>query len=117
MLENRDRHVAARKRVERFVDDAHRHGNRRIALEEVADEHGVAVTRAPGYGKWRGTAERLLQEGKAILAGREAFGPHLDNIPAARERAEMALTSLSEAIREDDEELAEARRKRTCGAS
>ena len=72
---------------------------------------GVAVTQAPGYGRWRGAADRLREEGQAILAGRDAFGPHLDNIPAARERAEMALSGLGEAIREDDEELAEAQRE------
>ncbi len=110
-LENRERHVAARKRVEQFVDDAHRHGNRRAALEEAADQASVAVTQAPGYGKWRGTADRLLQEGKAILADRDTCGPHLDNIPAARERAEMALSGLGEAIRKDDEELAQTRRE------
>ena len=111
ILEKDERHVAARRRIEQFLDATGRHRDRRIALEEVADEHGMAVTRAPGYGKWRGTADRFLQEGKAILADRGAFGPHLDNIPAARERAEMALSGLGEAIREDDEELAEARRE------
>ena len=110
-LENHERHLAARKRVERFLDAAHRHRDRRAALEEAADEAGVAVTQTPEYDRWREPADRLLQEGKAILANRDAFGPHLDNIPAARERAEMALSGLGEAIREDDEELAEARRE------
>ena len=111
LLENRDRHLAARKRVEEFRSATGRHGDRRAALEEAADEAGVALTQVPGYGKWRGTADRLVQEGEAILAGRGAFGPHLDNIPAARERAETALSGLAEAVREDDEELAEARRE------
>ncbi|MDE0380486.1 MAG: relaxase domain-containing protein [Rhodospirillales bacterium] len=111
LLENHERQVAARKRVEEFLDATGRHENRRAALEEVADEAGVALTQAPGYGKWRGTADRLLQEGKAILANRDACGPHLDNIPGARELAEMALSGLGEAINKDDEEMAEARRE------
>ena len=111
VLENRDRHVAARKRVEDFLEAAKRHMHRRNALEEVADEADVVVTQAPGYGKWRGAADRLREEGQAILAGRDAFGPHLNDIPAARERAEMTLSGLGEAIRKDDEELAEARRE------
>ena len=111
VLENRNRHVAARKRVEQFLDAAHRHRDRRFALEEAADEAGEAVTQTPDYGQWRGTADRLLQEGKAILADRDTCGPHLDNIPAARERAETTLSGLGQAIREDDEELAEARRE------
>ena len=111
VLENRDRHVAARRRVERFLDAAHRNRDRRFALEEAADEVGVAVTQTPDYDRWRGAADQLREEGQAILAGRDAFGPHLDNIPGARERAEMALSGLGEAIREDDRELAEARRE------
>ena len=71
----------------------------------------MAVTQTPGYRQWRGAADQLREEGQAILADRGAFGPHLDNIPAARELAERALSGLGEAISEDDEELAEARRE------
>ena len=111
IIENDERHVAARKRIEQFLDAAHRHRNRRAALEEAADEAGAAITQTPEYDRWRGTADRLREEGQAILAGRDAFLPHLDNIPGARELAEMALSGLGEAIREDDEELAEVRRE------
>ena len=111
VLENHECHVAARKRIEDFLDAAHRHRDRRAALEEAADEAGEAVTQTPEYRQWRGAADRLKEEGQAILVGRDAFGPHLDNIPAARERAEMVLSGLGEALREDDEELAEARRE------
>ena len=111
ILKNDERHRAARRRIEQFLDATGRHRDRRIALEEVANEHGVAVTRAPGYGKWRGTADRLLQEGKAIIADRGAFGPHLDRIPAGRTIVEDRVSDVGEALREDDEELAEARRE------
>ena len=111
VLENRDRHAATRKRIEDFLDAAERQGDRRTTLEEAADEAGVAVTQTPEYDRWRGTADRLREEGQAILADRGAFGPHLDNIPGARELAGMALSGLGEAIKEDDEELAEARRE------
>ena len=111
IIENDERHVAARRRIEQFLDATGRHRDRRIALEEGADEHGVAVTRAPGYGKWRGTADRLLQDGKAILADRGAFGLHLDRIPAGRTIAEDRVSDIGEALREDDDELAEARRE------
>ena len=111
ILKNNERHIAARQRIEDFLDATERHRNRRGDLEEVADEHGVAGTQAPGYGKWRGTADRLLQEGKAILADRSAFGPHLDHIPAGRTIAEDRVSDIGEAIRKDDEELAEARRE------
>ena len=110
VLENRDRHLAARKRVEDFLEAAERHRHRRNALEESSDETGVAVTQAPGYGKWRETADRLLREGKAILADR-ICGPHLDRISSVRKLAEVRVSGLGEAIREDDRELAEAERE------
>ena len=89
LLENHERRVKARKRVEDFLEAAKRHRHRRNALEESADETGVAVTQAPGYGKWRGTADRLLREGKAILADR-ICGPHLDRVSSVRKLAEDA---------------------------
>ena len=111
VLENRERHVAARKRIEQFLDATERHGDRRIALDELAHDRGVAVTRTPGYGKWRGTADRLLQEGKAILADRDVCGLHFDRNSAMRTLAEERVSGLGEAIGEDDRELAEAKRE------
>ena len=110
VLENRELHVAARKRIEDFLDATEQQGDRRIALEEGANEHSAAVARAPGYGKWRGTADRLLQEGKAILADR-LCGPHLDRVSSVRKLAELRVSGLGDAIRVDDEELAGARRE------
>ena len=111
ILKNDERHRAASRRVEQFLDATGRHRDRRIALGEAADGAGVAVTQTPEYDRWRGTADRLREEAQAILADPDAFGPHLDNIPGARERAETALAGLGGAIREDDRELAEARRE------
>ena len=110
LLENHERQVTVRKRVEDFLDATGRHGNRRNALEESADERGVTITQTPDYGQWRGTADRLLREGKAILADR-ICGPHLDRVSSARRLAEMRVSGLGEAIREDDRQLAEARRE------
>ncbi len=110
LLENHGRQAAAHKRVEDFLDATGRHGNRRSALEEFSDETGVAVTQAPGYDKWRGTADRLLREGKAILADRNC-APHLDRVSSVRKLAEDRVSGLGESIREDDEALAEARRE------
>ena len=109
-LENHERRVKARKRVEDFLEAAKRHGHRRNALEESADEAGVAVTQTPDYGQWRGTADRLLQEGKAILADRTC-APHLDRVSSVRRLAELRISDLGEDIREDDRELAEAQRE------
>ena len=110
LLENHGRQVAARKRIEDFLDATGRHGNRRVDLEEAADERGVTITQTPDYGKWRETADRLLREGKAILADRICT-PHLDRVSSLRRLAEDWVSGLGEAIREDDRELAETRRE------
>ena len=110
LLENHTRQVAARKRVEDFLDATGRHGNRRNALEESADERGVTITRTPDYRQWRETADRLLREGKAILADR-LCAPHLDRVSSVRRLTEERVSGLGEAIREDDEGLAEARQE------
>ena len=110
LLENHGRQVAARKRIEDFLDATGRHGNRRVDLDEAADETGVTITQTPDYGKWRGTADRLLRDGKAILADRICT-PHLDRVSSVRKLVEERVSDLGEAIREDDRELAEARRE------
>ena len=110
LLENHERRVKARKRVDDFLEAAKRHRHRRNAIKESANETGVAVTQTPNYGQWRGTADRLLREGKAILADRSC-GHHLDRVSSVRRLAEDRVSDLGEAIREDDQELAEARRE------
>ncbi len=110
LLENHGRQVAARKRVEDFLEATGRYGNRRVDLEESADERGVTITQTPEYDQWRGTADGLLREGKAVLADR-ICGPHLDRVSSIRRLAEDRLSGLGEAMREDDEALTEARRE------
>ena len=110
LLESHERHLTGRKRVEDFLDAAERHRHRRNALEQSSDERGVTITQTPDYGQWRGTADRLLQEGKAILADRNC-APHLDRISSVRKLAEARVSGLGETIREDDRELAEAERE------
>ena len=110
LLENHERQRAARKRIEEFLGAAERHRNRRNAIEQSADERGVTITQTPDYGQWRGTADRLLREGKAILADR-ICAPHLDRVSSVRKLAEVRVSGLGETIREDDRELAEAERE------
>ena len=56
---------------------------------------------------WRQEAERLTAAGEAILSGKETHGAHLDRIVDVRTHMIRALSDLGEAIRGDDEELAE----------
>ena len=104
-------HLAARKKVKDFFAGADRHMARRDALRDAAVDADVAVAEAPNYRGWRREAERLVEEGETILSDRETHGPHLDNIVIGEERLQGVVHDLGEAIREDDEELAQARRE------
>ena len=53
----------------------------------------------------------LERPGEAILSDCETHGIHLDNIVIGEVRAREVVHDLGEAIREDDEELAEARQQ------
>ena len=110
-LQYHERLLATRKKVEDFPAAADRHMERRDALREAAIAANVAVAEAPRYRRWRRKAERLMEEGESILSDRETHGPHLDNIAIGEERAQGAVSDLGEVIREDDEELAQARRE------
>ena len=70
---------------------------------EVADHHG--------YGEWRAEVERLVETGQRILADREAYGDHLEGIPAGGERMEWALEEIRETLARDDKHLAEGRER------
>ena len=110
-LQSHEHHLAARKKVEDFLASADRHMARRDALRDAAADADVAVAEAPNYRGWRREAERLAEEGEAILSDRETHGTHLDNIVIGEVRARGVVHDLGEAIREDDEELAQARRE------
>ena len=78
-----------------------------VAIElrnEVADHHG--------YGEWREGIERLVETGQRILADREAYGDHLEGVPAGGERMEWALEEIRETLARDDKHLAEGREKK-----
>ena len=110
-LQGHEHHLAARKKVEDFLAGADRHMARRDALRDAAADADVAVAEAPNYRGWRREAERLVEEGEAILSDRETRETHLDNIVSGEVRARGVVHDLGEAIREDDEELAQARRE------
>ena len=80
-------------------------------IRAVATDAGALVAELPNYRRWRRKAERLVAEGEAILSGRGIYGPHLDNISVDAERAQAAVSDLDEAIKDDDEELAQAKRE------
>ena len=77
-----------------------------VAVElrnEVADHHG--------YGEWRAEIEGLVETGQRILADRDAYGDHLEGIPAGGERMEWALEKIRETLDGDDKHLAESQKR------
>ena len=108
-LDNHERHVAARKEIGDFPAAVERHMDAHAVLGDTAADASMAVAEAPDYADWRREAERLAAAGEAILSDRKTYGAHLDNIGIGEERMESALSELRDAIRDDDEEIAERR--------
>ena len=111
VLQNHERHLATRKKVEEFLTATERHMDTHGALQDAAVESDVAVAEVADYPDWRREAERLTETGEAILSDRETHGPHLADVVIGEERTVRALSHLRDAIGEDDEELALARRE------
>ena len=110
-LQNHERHLAARKKIVDFLAAAERHMQKRGSLRDAATGAGAAIAEVTNCGPWRREAERLREEGEAILSDRRTCGPHLDNVSIRGKRARGAVSDLGQAIREDDEELALAESK------
>ena len=107
VLENHQRYLSTRKHILDYPGEAERHMDARAPLQDVAENHEIELTGVPAYADWRQEAERLTAAGEAILSGKETYGVHLDRLAEARTHMIRALSDLGEAIRGDDEELAE----------
>ena len=107
VLENHQRYLSTRKHILDYPGEAERHMDARASLQDVADDQEIELTGVSAYPDWRQEAERLTAAGEAILSGKETYGAHLDRIVDARTHMIRALSDLGEAIRGDDEELAE----------
>ena len=107
VLENHQRYLSTRKHILDYPGEAERHMDARASLQDVAVDREIELTGVPAYPDWRQEAERLMAAGEAILSGKETYGAHLARIVDAGTRIEEVMSDLGEAIREDDEELAE----------
>ena len=107
VLENHQRYLSTRKHILDYPGEAERHMDARASLQDVAADREVEPAGVPAYADWRQEAERLTAAGEAILSGKETYGVHLDRLAEARTHMIGALSDLGEAIRGDDEELAE----------
>ena len=107
VLENHQHYLSTRKHILGFPGEAQRQMEARASLQDVAADRKIELTGVPAYPEWRQEAERLMAAGEAMLAGKETHGAHLARIVEARTHMIRALSALREAIRGDDEELAE----------
>ena len=106
-LENHQRYLSTRKHILDYPGEVERHLDARASLQDVAVDQKIELAGVPAYADWRQEAERLTAAGEAILSGKETYGAHLGRIVDAGTRIEEAVSDLGEAIRDDDEELAE----------
>ena len=107
VLKNHQRYLSTRKHFLGFPGEAERHMDARASLQDVAADRKIELTGVPAYPDWRQEAERLTAAGEAMLSSKETYGAHLDRIVEAGTLMIRALSALREAIRGDDEELAE----------
>ena len=107
-----DKEAALRREVEAYltaVEGKLKH--RRDVLEIVADELRETVPGLVGYGEWRDEIVPLAETGRRIQAGHETYGIHLDSIALGGKRVGWALSSIRDALRKDDEHIAEQRKR------
>ena len=102
-LENHQRDLSARQYVEDYLDAAERHMDTHASLQRVAGNLGVPIVQVSDHLGWRQEADRLTEAAEAILADRERYGVHLDNMETGRVRVERELSRLRHVIREDGE--------------
>ena len=102
-LENHQRDLSARKYVEDFLNAAERHTGTHASLQRVAGSLGVPIFKVSDHLGWRQEADRLTATAETILADRERYGIHLDNMETGRARVERELSQLRQVIREDGE--------------
>ena len=107
VLENHQRYLSTRKHILDYPGEVERQMDARASLQDVADDREIEPAGVLAFPDWRQEAERLTAAGEAILSGKETYGAHLDRLVEARTHMTRALSALREAIREDDEELAE----------
>ena len=97
------RDLSARQYVEDYLDAAERHMGTHASLQRVADGLGVRIVEVSDHLGWRQEADRLTEAAEAILADRERYGVHLDNMETGRARVERELSRLRHVIRDDGE--------------
>ena len=102
-LEDHQRDLSARQYVEDYLDTAERHMDTHASLQRVAGSLGVPIVQISDHLGWRQEADRLTEAAEAILADRERYGVHLDNMETGRVRVERELSRLSHVIRDDGE--------------
>ena len=102
-FEKYQRDLSARQYVEDYLDAAERHMGTHASLQRVADDLGVRIVEVSDHLGWRQGADRLTEAAEAILADRERYGVHLDNMETGRVRVERELSRLSHVIRDDGE--------------
>ena len=107
VLENHQRYLSTRKRIEDYLDQVDRHIEEHDSLESLAEELDMKVAEISDYPDWRRKNDRLTAAGEAIFSDMETYGHHLNHILIGETRMKWALLNMSRAIRRDDEAISE----------
>ena len=102
VLENHERHFAARKHIEDWLTAGAEHMRQHEILGHDATGMDLGITEAGSYPEWRGEADRLIAAGEDILSDAKTYGTHLDNLSNGNAPVEQELLRLQRAIRDDD---------------
>ena len=115
-LRGHDELVAGRAKVRDWLKAAERLGGRRAALEEAANSAGSGLDEAAAWPEWKAEAERLVSDGRRMLADRDTYGPHLEEARLGDETVNSALEKI-ETFLETDRTSVEGRTAEDVGAS
>lgn len=74
-------------------------------LERAARRQGAKLDSLPSYPAWRHTAGPLLDQGEAIAADRETYGPCLDHTFLAWDRIHEGIRDLAPALGREPDSL------------
>ncbi len=107
VLENHQRYLSTRKRIEDYLDQVDRHIEEHDSLESLAEELDMKVAEISDYPDWRRKNDRLTAAGEATFSDMETYGHHLNHILIGETRMKWALLNMSRAIRRDDEAISE----------
>ena len=87
--------LSARQYVEDYLAAAERHMDTHASIQRAADSLGISIVEVSDHQGWRQEAARLAAAAETILADRDTYGAHLDNMETGRARVERGTITAA----------------------